>query len=146
LLYKALTHSTDKITQTFGSLFQSDGRPVGQEDIQVVQCNQANNSCTVTVYAPSYALVFLRDDAFSQAESEPPMTFSTSMLTRTRNTATVNPSVLATSNGHYGGTFKDMLGRTSFGKSNGVSWALQEAMTLCYVAVAMPILFRVLVW
>ena len=137
------------MAQTFGSLFQSDGRPVGQEDIEVVQCNQTNNSCTVTVYAPSYALVFLRDDAFTQAESEPSMTFSTSVVTRTKNTATVNPSVLATSNGHYGGTFKDRLGRTSSGKPNGafgVSWVLRGTMTLGYVAVTMSILFRVLVW
>ncbi|KIL60002.1 glycoside hydrolase family 79 protein [Amanita muscaria Koide BX008] len=101
--------------QTFGGLFQSDGRPSGQEDIKVVLCNQAANTCTVTVYAPSYALVFLRDDALSQVEYDPPQTYSTSVATRMRNTATVNQAVLATSNGHSRGTSKGGLGRTSLG-------------------------------
>jgi hypothetical protein len=41
------------------------------------------------------------------------------VLTRTAGTATVDPSVLATSNGHTGLDAKDELGSTSKGSFNG---------------------------
>lgn len=43
------------------------------------------------------------------------------MLTRTAGTATVNPAVLATSNGHTGMDAKDELGSTSKGSFSGAS-------------------------
>ena len=45
----------------------------------------------------------------------PSQTFSTTALTRTRNTATVNPTVLATSNGHS--DVGNELGSTSPGSN-----------------------------
>ncbi|KAJ7798872.1 glycoside hydrolase family 79 protein [Mycena olivaceomarginata] len=85
--------------QTFGKNFESDGRPMGQEDIKTVNCDTTAKTCTVDVTAPGFALVFLNDDAFTEDKGAPPMTFPTTAHTRTHNTATVEPSVLATSNG-----------------------------------------------
>nr|GAT61181.1 predicted protein [Mycena chlorophos] len=86
--------------QTFGGFFESDGRPMGDEDVQTVQC--AAGSCNVTVPAPGFALVFLTDDALSESENggAPSVTFSTTIKPKGRNTVTVDPSLLATSNGN----------------------------------------------
>jgi hypothetical protein len=75
------------------------------------------------VPAPCAALVFLGNS--SHLTENPggvgasPTTFSTTFLTRTRGTATVDPSVLATSNGHTGMDSKDELGSTSHGSFSG---------------------------
>jgi hypothetical protein len=97
--------------QTFGGYFESDGRPMGEEDIQTVQCDQDQNTCTVNVPAPSFALVFLTNSALSEVESGPSTTFATTVTTSTR--PTVAASVLATSNGHQ--AILNDLGSTSKG-------------------------------
>ncbi|KAJ7200294.1 hypothetical protein GGX14DRAFT_466601 [Mycena pura] len=86
--------------QTFGGFFESDGRPMGDEDVQTVACDAGAQTCTVTVPAPGFALVFLTDDAQTETAGLPSVTFGTTARTKTRNTATVDPSVLATSNGN----------------------------------------------
>ncbi|KAJ7331317.1 glycoside hydrolase family 79 protein [Mycena albidolilacea] len=86
--------------QTFGGFFESDGRPTGQEDVQTVQCNTTAQTCTVDVPAPGFALVFLTDDAFTESKGAASVTFPTTAQTKTKNTATVDPSVLSTSNGY----------------------------------------------
>ncbi|KAJ7114786.1 hypothetical protein C8R44DRAFT_740153 [Mycena epipterygia] len=97
---------------TFGGNFASDGRPMDDEDIQAVPCDAGAQSCTVTVPAPGFALVFLTDDATTEDTGAPNITFATTARTKTHNTATVAPSVLATSNGNHmsanelGGTSK----------------------------------------
>ncbi|PPQ81022.1 hypothetical protein CVT26_002903 [Gymnopilus dilepis] len=99
--------------QTFGGNFASDGRPQGALNVSSAPC--ANGVCTIRVPAPGAAIVFLNDngsggnDALSAG---PATTFSTTAYTKTRNTATVDPSVLASSNGHSGSTF-GRLGSTS---------------------------------
>ncbi|KAJ7057387.1 glycoside hydrolase family 79 protein [Mycena amicta] len=109
--------------QTLGGVFESDGRLVGDEDIQTVQCVDA--VCAVKVPAPGFALVYLTDEVFSEAASAADgsgatVTFPTTAKTQTHNTATVDPLVLATSNGHDGSI--DGMGSTSRGKkSNGAS-------------------------
>jgi len=86
--------------QTFGGFFESDGRPMGQEDIKTVQCDTTAQTCTIDVPAPGFALVFLNSDAQSaDTAGGSSMTFATTALTKTHNTVTVDPSVLATSNG-----------------------------------------------
>ncbi|KAJ7301198.1 glycoside hydrolase family 79 protein [Mycena albidolilacea] len=102
---------------TFGKNFESDGRPMGQEDIKTVDCDTTAKTCTVDVPAPGFVLVFLNDDAFTEDKGAPSMTFPTTAHTRLTITvsgytewnlsapvlkidsATVEPSVLATSNG-----------------------------------------------
>ncbi|KAJ7897687.1 hypothetical protein B0H14DRAFT_344531 [Mycena olivaceomarginata] len=86
--------------QTFGGIFESDGRPMGQEDVKTVQCDTTAQTCTVDVPAPGFALVFLTDDAFTENKGAPSMTFPTTAQTKTHNTAKVDPSILSTSNGY----------------------------------------------
>jgi len=105
--------------QTFGDHFESDGRPVGDEDIQTVQCDTTNNLCAIKVFAPSFALVFLTDDAQTLNDGAAAATYPTTAQTKTQNTATIDPSVLATSNGHQG-MQDNNLGSTSRGSSSGV--------------------------
>ncbi|KAF8636118.1 hypothetical protein AX17_003821 [Amanita inopinata Kibby_2008] len=103
--------------QTFGDYFASDGRFTGAEDIQTVPCDQERNLCIIRVPGPSFALVFLTDKAIAEVSGGPFQTFSTSVITKTVATATFDPAVLATSNGH-GGT-KRLLGSTSRGSLSG---------------------------
>jgi len=101
--------------QTFGSTFDSDGRLSGTLSIQTVPCN-ASQICRVRVPAPAAALVFLYTSSMVAVDDSPTRTFATTQLTRTHNTATVDPSVLATSNGQSGMTRK--LGSTSAGSES----------------------------
>jgi hypothetical protein len=52
--------------QTFGALFESDGRPMGVEVVETVNC--ANGACPVKVKAPEFVLVFLTDESSSAVE------------------------------------------------------------------------------
>ncbi|KXN92551.1 hypothetical protein AN958_05406 [Leucoagaricus sp. SymC.cos] len=101
--------------QTFGDHFTSDGRPMGEEQIITVQCDQTNNVCNIPVYAPSAALVFLSDSAQTESAGGPSTTYSTTARTKLHNTVTIDPAVLATSNGHMGSSH---LGSTSKGSVN----------------------------
>ena len=84
-------------------MFPIDGRFRGKESISTVPCDQSSGTCNIQVPAPGFALVFLNPGALSETEPKSTVTFSTSTVTgRNENTATVNPSVLATSNGHSG--------------------------------------------
>jgi len=119
--------------QTFGGNFQSDGRPIGTENITTVQCD-TNNLCTIKVPAPSYALVFLTDTALGESVGGAPVTtFPTTALTKTRNTVTVDPAVLATSNGGFD---KSNVGSTSPGstKSAAVGRARGVGLVLALAA------------
>jgi len=103
----------DNITwagQSFGNNFESDGRLKGDLDVRTVEC--ANNICQVQVPAPGFALVFLTDNAYSESTPQSTQTFPTTVQSRVRNTATIDPSVLATSNGSNGGNRKT-VGSTS---------------------------------
>uniref|UniRef100_A0A8H7XVC6 Beta-glucuronidase C-terminal domain-containing protein n=1 Tax=Psilocybe cubensis TaxID=181762 RepID=A0A8H7XVC6_PSICU len=114
--------------QTFGATFASDGRLEGVESIQSVSCSTSDSQsqsqsgvCTIKVPAPSIALIFLTPDAQTEGKGGVPRapagTFATSLVTRTRNTATVDPGVLATSNGHTG--MDRVVGSTSEGRVSG---------------------------
>lgn len=108
------------VSQTFGELYESDGRLQGTADVQTVNCNTSTNTCQIKVPAPGFALVFLSNpespvvtDVGAQA------TFSTTVQTKTVNTATIAEDALETSNGGRG---KDsMLGSTSPGSKNPAS-------------------------
>jgi hypothetical protein len=98
--------------ETFGNNFESDGRLQGTPDVQTVNCDTQANTCAVKVPAPSFALVFLTNAALSAVSTET-LTFPTSVMTRTRDTVYIDPSILATSNGDYG--FQNKKGTTSIG-------------------------------
>ncbi|KAF7321151.1 Glyco-hydro-79C domain-containing protein [Mycena chlorophos] len=117
--------------QTFGGFFESDGRPMGTEDVQTVQCD---GTCQIKVPAPGFALVFLGGtNALTESKGGPSETYSTTKLTKSVNTATINPSVLATSNGHGGSAdglkINNELGSTSHGSANAAA-GLQPMMLL----------------
>jgi len=112
--------------QTFGDVFSSDGRPVGQLDVQTVNCDQSNNVCAINVPAPGFALVFLNGQAQSESDSGATMTFPTTAYTKTENTVTVDQAVLATSNGERG--VSGALGGTSKGRGVNSAFGLSQAL------------------
>ncbi|KAJ3981054.1 glycoside hydrolase family 79 protein [Lentinula detonsa] len=105
-------HNITWAGQTFGAQFASDGRLTGFEDIQTITCI---SSCSITVPAPGFALVFLTDNALSESGATgATTTFPTTAYTKSINTVTVDASVLATSNGNRGG---GNMGSTSKGSA-----------------------------
>ncbi|KAH9476924.1 Beta-glucuronidase [Psilocybe cubensis] len=101
--------------QTFGNNFESDGRPMGTEVIETVNCSPVaganTNTCVIKVPAPAAALVFLSPQTDNAAT--PSTTFATTAYTLTRNTVGVASDVLATSNGRGGPGSANNLGSTS---------------------------------
>ena len=120
--------------QDFGAAFEADGRLQGNLSVQTVQCT--DNICDVQVPAPGFALVFLTDTAFSEVNpaSSAVATFSTTTSKKSDVTATVNPSVLATSNGHGGPGEPILLGSTSDESGAGRAVALPWMSVLVAVA------------
>lgn len=114
--------------QSLGANFQSDGRLQGELDVVNVPCDATANTCTITVPAPGFALVFLNDQSYTDSTpSGETITFATTAITRTINTATVDPKVLETSNGHTGKDRTNMRS-TSKGSSPSSSTALREGL------------------
>lgn len=99
-LLSALIHSnTPPSLQTYGGRFQADGRLTGTEVIQTITCDTTANTCQIPVPAPGVALVFLSSDAQGAVDPSQTETYSTTVVTKSKNTVTIDPSVLATSNG-----------------------------------------------
>ncbi|KAJ7018597.1 glycoside hydrolase family 79 protein [Mycena alexandri] len=105
--------------QTFGSNFASDGRLNGILDVQTIPCNTSTRTCSIRVPAPGFALVFFNDFADQVAATPIAATWPTTAYTRTASMPTIAPSMLATSNGHWG--MDERLGSTSPGRK----WWLQ---------------------
>ncbi|KAI0369503.1 glycoside hydrolase family 79 protein [Pilatotrama ljubarskyi] len=115
----------DNITwagQTLGPRFEADGTFKGEENIQTIQCDQTQNMCQVKVPAPGAALVFFSDAAQQAIDPSTTQTFATTVVTKTANTVTIDPSVLATSNGQSGKN-RVSQGGTSQGGANGAPHA-----------------------
>lgn len=111
--------------QTMGDQFGSDGRLQGQEQTDTVQCT--GGTCTVTVKAPQFALVFLdNQDAIDPGLST--QTWATSVTTKLGGIAIVAPSILATSNGRGGAQEAFNVGGTSSGSKNYVSGAQRRVL------------------
>ena len=119
--------------QTFGLYFETDGRFKNNPSINTVTCNN-DNTCTVLVPAPGFALVFITDDPDNLGNQNPAHTYSTTAWTKTFNTATIDPSELANSNGQSG---KDRahLGSTSYGSRNGATGLRDGALGMLSVIV-----------
>ncbi|KAG8951956.1 hypothetical protein FRC04_005289 [Tulasnella sp. 424] len=126
--------SKDGITwagQTFGPQFMSDGRLQGDLQIETVQCNGADGTCSIRVPGPGVALVFLNDAALksSGAEVSQVQTFATTTTTG-RVIPTMDQAELMSSNGRNG---KTPIGSTSEGSANGAqalgvaSWLVSAA-------------------
>lgn len=129
--------------QTLGARFQSDGRWKGEESVQTVQCDQTKNSCQIKVPAPGAALVFFSDSAQQAAVSESIATYPTTVITQTKNTVTIDATLLATSNGNNGRTRG--RGGTSAGGANGVRSSVIPAIgTLMGMVAGLSVFFRAL--
>lgn len=130
--------------QTFGEVLSSNGILQGNQFTETISCDPTNNLCSVTVPAASAALVFLTPQAEAGAiNTAEARTFSTTVTTvQVKNTASINPSVLATSNG-YGG-LNNQIGSTSFGSSDatGLRGLLSGALVtaVCLLAGASAVL------
>ncbi|KAJ7745668.1 glycoside hydrolase family 79 protein [Mycena metata] len=116
-LVAASVSSKNNITwagQTFGSNFESDGRLNGILDVQTIPCDTSARTCSVRVPAPGFGLVFFNDFADQVAATPTAATWPTTAYTRTASISSVAPSLLATSNGHWG--MDERLGSTSPGR------------------------------
>ncbi|KAJ7592239.1 hypothetical protein C8J56DRAFT_1131767 [Mycena floridula] len=113
--------------QTFGGVYESDGRLKGDPDVKTVTCNGGN--CIITVPAPSMALVFLSDQALQESDTGTTVTFPTTVFTKTLNTATVDASILATSNGHQGFTEGEGNGGST-SRSSGTNEATRRVVAV----------------
>ncbi|KAI0742958.1 hypothetical protein C8Q80DRAFT_1273535 [Daedaleopsis nitida] len=104
--------------QTMGGQFEADGRLKGEVHLETVPCDQAANTCQVKVPAPGFALVFMDDGEAEAAAEYEAATFATTAITKLKNTATIDPAVLATSNGNRG--MGDLWGSTSSGSNAAI--------------------------
>ncbi|KAL7419236.1 hypothetical protein Q5752_006073 [Cryptotrichosporon argae] len=86
--------------QTLGTSYECDGRMYG--DVVTEQLTCADNACTVTVPAPAIAVVFFSADALDASSVSDTATATYATTVVGTGSATVNPSVLATSNGQNG--------------------------------------------
>ncbi|KAG8886461.1 hypothetical protein FRB97_002972, partial [Tulasnella sp. 331] len=101
--------------QTLGGQFESDGRLKGTLETQTIECDQTNNQCIVPMRAPSFALVFLTDDAVTRStapQGSSAVTFATTVTKGKNNRPVINPSILATMNGGGGPNYSRILGST----------------------------------
>ncbi|KAL0954363.1 hypothetical protein HGRIS_003354 [Hohenbuehelia grisea] len=96
--------------QTFGGDFEVNGHLKGDLNIVTIDCNQQENTCQIPVPAPGFALVFFGEPYQDTSD----ITFSSTAFTKLMNTATVDPAVLATSNG-MSAKEREKIGSTSFG-------------------------------
>ncbi|KAJ7037927.1 glycoside hydrolase family 79 protein [Mycena alexandri] len=131
----------DNITwagQTLGGIHEVDGRFQGILNVVSISCDSTANTCLIPVQAPAFALVFL-----TTPTNVATVTFSTSVYTANKNTATIAPAVLATSNGMSGKDWE--LGSTSSGSNN----AAQRRARVEYAAVlggASVVVLKLLLW
>lgn len=114
--------------QTLGNNFQADGRLQGELNVANAPCDTTAGTCTITVPAPGFALVFLNDQGYTDSTpSGETITFATTVVTKTVNTVSVDPQVLETSNGHNG-TDRTRMRSTSKGSSPSGSSAFREGL------------------
>ncbi|PBK94950.1 glycoside hydrolase family 79 protein [Armillaria gallica] len=101
--------------QTLGTKYTVDGILKNDINVVTIACDTSANTCTIPVNAPGFALVFL---TVTESDFSGVTPFATTAYTKTINTATVDPSVLATSNGHSGDSFL-VVGSTSKKSQSG---------------------------
>jgi len=111
--------------QTLGNRFEVDGRLKGDLNVAEITCDTTNNACTIPVSSPGFALVFFDANNEFTTLGQTTETFSTTTNTKTANTVTIDPAVLATSNGHSGKD-RNALGSTSKGSVNAARKAKGE--------------------
>jgi len=130
------SHNITWAGQSLGGELGSDGRLMGSVETVTIQCDTTAQTCAIPVKAPSIALVFLTDTALraSTPQDSVTQTFPTTVVTARGNsgiTVSVDPSVLATSNGRGGAQQAGILGSTSQGSlSNSALVRLQAGAAI----------------
>lgn len=113
---------------------------MGTEAIVTIQCDQTAGICNIPVYAPSAAVVFFSSSALTENSGAPSTTFATTSRTKLYNTVTIDPSVLATSNGHWGILELGSTSKGSVNASNSLQphlLALSAVLSLIFGVVAL---------
>jgi hypothetical protein len=88
--------------QTMGASYTSDGRLYQEQETVSIQCDMAAKTCSIPVYAPSIALVFLTNAAVQEAVGEEQVTSTFATTVVNVGSATVDPGALSTGNGQMG--------------------------------------------
>ncbi|KAH9476802.1 Beta-glucuronidase [Psilocybe cubensis] len=112
--------SKDNITwagQTLGNQYEVDGRFKGELNVTTINCDTVASTCIIPIPAPGFALVFFNNAAEQLTIGQATQTFGTTAFSRGHNTATVDPAVLQTSNGHSGAN-RDSYRSTSLGSAS----------------------------
>ncbi|CDZ97104.1 Glycoside hydrolase, superfamily [Phaffia rhodozyma] len=118
-----------------GGAWSADGTLSGTVSTVNITCE--NNQCSIPMKAPSYALVFLTQDALTassgsvvtdSSSTKSATTFGTTYAANGAGTATVDPAVLSTSNGRSTGN--GTLGSTSKGGAANVSGAPERISSI----------------
>ena len=91
---------------------------MGRDQIHEILCDASTNTCRVSVHVPSTALILFSESAVRASEVSASMNFSTTTVTKLRNTATVAQEVLETSNGHSRRDHVNALAEDVWGSTN----------------------------
>lgn len=117
--------------QTLGTgPFTSDGRLSGTADVQTVTCDQTAGTCSITVPAPSLAIVYLTDAAFQNSggisgeAADIQMTYPTTTTTGKKAKPTIDIASLLQSNGRNG---QVPMGATSKGGATSEGFRIMVA-------------------
>jgi hypothetical protein len=100
--------------QTMGAAYTSDGRLYREQETVSIQCDTTAKTCSIPVYAPSMALVFLTTGAMQEAVSSEQATATFATTYVNVGSATVDPAALSTGNGQMGSS---ATGATSEGSA-----------------------------
>lgn len=113
--------------QTMGASYTSDGRLYNEQETVSIQCDMTAKTCSIPVYAPSMALVFLTTGAMQEAvgEEQATATFATSVINV--GSATVDPEALSTGNGAMG---SGATGATSQGSAQSGASTVMALSTI----------------
>ncbi|KAJ9114611.1 hypothetical protein QFC22_005484 [Naganishia vaughanmartiniae] len=121
--------------QTMGAAYTSDGRLYREQETVSIQCDMTAKTCSVPVYAPSMALVFLTTGAMQEAvgSEQATATFGTTYINV--GSATVDPAALSTGNGQMGSS---ATGATSEGsaQTSGTTGILAVSSLMALLLVA----------
>lgn len=100
--------------QTLGGDYDSDGMLHGARSNLTAPCDTEAKSCTIKMYAPSVAIVFLSEASFDESTpADGAVVEYTSTVGSGATNTRVAPEVLQTSNGHGGSQWTVKLGSTS---------------------------------
>ena len=108
--------------------------------MNIITFDTGANACTVPVPAPGFALVYMTPQALQESSlnTNGQVTFGTTAATVTlKNTVTIDPSVLAMSNGHRGAN--QQLGSTSFGSGSSGATGMMTALPVAAALACMII-------